>query len=63
MSFVLVIFTVTFLSLSLLRANCFETDIFYDISTDLIQEKELNAKTSSSGKALKTLAALRKGSS
>jgi Kef-type K+ transport system membrane component KefB len=54
----LVIFTVTFLSLSLLRANCFETDIFYDISTDLIQEKELNAKTSSSGKGFeKTLAA------
>ena len=54
----LVIFTVTFLSSSLLRANCFETDIFHDISTDLIQEKELNAKTSSSGKGFeKTLAA------
>jgi len=54
-----VIFTVTFLSLTLHhRASCFETDITSDISTESFSEKELNAKTISSGKGFeKTLAA------
>ena len=54
-----VIFTVTFLSLTLHhRASCFETDINYNISTESFSEKELNAKTISSGKGFeKTLAA------
>ena len=54
-----VIFTVTFLSLTLHhRASCFETDITSNISTESFSEKELNAKTISSGKGFeKTLAA------